>query len=563
MEKMLASEGFKKVFRYLSEDHNDFQQMNRLLIGSMKFIADDFHIGKIEASLDIPPSFSTPKGFHDNLVYYHETKGFDEGHVYKMERETGEKGTVRMFAYPVKGYQWDDVETEEIQFLLEALYVLSSRTRLFALLAKAALMDNTTAAYNQAGLMQFGSRLFAQHKLSGYILVFMNLKNFKFVNQSVGNQKGNEILRKYHFAVERYLEEDELFARPGGDNFVVLLKRERITGFLDHISDITISVKDGDEEKSFEINARMGMYDIQPEDRIGDAMDCASAALIVARKSRKRNYVWFEPEMLANSLREKEILNLFPLAMKNKEFLVYYQPKVQLFDRKLYGAEALVRWNRGGEIVSPAQFVPILEKDGSICDLDFYMFACVCEDISTWLAEGIEPVRISVNFSKLHLRNPNFVDGLITIMQVYEIDGKYLEVELTETTGYEDFETLTQVVKQLKEYGITTSIDDFGSGYSSLGLLKDLDVDIIKLDKTFIDNLGKEDKSDEIIVKNVVNMISDLKKEAIAEGVETEAQADFLREVRCQVVQGYLFDKPLQKEDFRERLAAAATYYQS
>ncbi|MBR1742003.1 MAG: EAL domain-containing protein, partial [Lachnospiraceae bacterium] len=195
--------------------------------------------------------------------------------------------------------------------------------------------------------------------------------------------------------------------------------------------------------------------------------------------------------------------------------------------------------------------------------LDFYMFASVCEDISNWLAAGIEPVRVSVNFSKLHLRNPNFVEGLIAIMQVFDIEGKYLEVELTETTGYEDFETLALVVKQLKEYGIYTSLDDFGSGYSSLGLLKDLDVDIIKLDKTFIDNLGKEDKSDEIIVKNVVNMILDLEKEAIAEGVETAEQAAFLREVQCPVVQGFLFDKPLKKEDFMKRLSMGETYYKS
>lgn len=561
-EDVLVSDDFKKFFRCLSNEKATFAQIKHLMEESFELLAERLHLGKVEIAIDIPPSFSTPRGWHDNMVFYHLSQSFEESGYLDFSCVTGENGTVQTRAYPVSGYVWGEEEREEVHFILETSYALCSRSRLFSLLEKSVITDNTTAAYNMAGFQQCCGKLLAQGKFADYVLLFLNLRNFKFINQSVGNPKGNEILRKFHFAVEHFLEEDELFGRPGGDNFVILVKNERITGLLDFMSDITVSVRVGEEERSFEIGTRIGIYDIQPGDVVADAMDCASAALMVSRKSQKRSYVWFEPDMLADTLREKEILNVFPLAMKNKEFEVYYQPKVQLFNKELHGAEALVRWNREGQLLSPAHFVPILEKDGSICELDFYMFAQVCEDISQWVASGLEPVRISVNFSKLHLRNPNFVDGLITIMQLYEVEGKYLEVELTEITGYEDFDTLVQVVKQLKEYGIYTSIDDFGSGYSSLGLLKDLDVDIIKLDKTFIDNLGKENKSDEIIVKNVVNMILDLRKEAIAEGVETEEQAAFLREVRCPVVQGFLFDKPLPKQEFQRRLETAGTYYQ-
>ncbi len=563
VQGILVSESFKKLFRILSNEQIPFQQMKMMVGDAIGTVAEQFFVGKIETSIDMPPSFVSPKGFHDILSFQYPEKEIDEENDFVFVHETKDRGSVRMRAFPVKGHQWSEEEKENILFLLEVTYSLISRSRLQMLLEKASFIDNTTAAYNMAWLHQFGGRLFAQNKLSGYILIFMNLRNFKYVNQCVGNEKGNEILRKFHFTVEHFLEEDEIFVRPGGDNFVVMVKSERITGFLDFMSDIVISVQVGKEEKSFEIGARMGMYDIQPGDNISRALDCAAAALGVSRKSQKRSYVWFEPFMLENSLREREILNDFPGALRNKEFEVFYQPKVHLFDKRLSGAEALVRWNRNGQMLIPSQFVPILEKDGSVCDLDFYMFANVCEDISSWIASGIEPVRVSVNFSKLHLKNPNFVEGLIAIMQVFDIDGDYLEIELTETTAYEDFETMAEVVHQLREYGIHTSLDDFGSGYSSLGLLKDLDVDIIKLDKTFIDNLGKEDKCDEIIVKNVVNMILDLEKEVIAEGVETTEQAAFLREVQCPVVQGYLFDKPLPKEDFLRRLSEAETYYSS
>lgn len=560
-QKILANEKLKQIFHMLSDDRLNFHQVKQMIGDGIGIVADDFFIGKIETSIDIPPSFYTPKGFHDHLVFEYPQNGIEETGMIEISRETKEDGIVRMMAFPSKAHQWSEEEKEEILFLLELTYAISSRSRLMMLLEKAAITDNTTAAYNMAALHQFSGKLLAQGKLADYIVIFMNLRNFKFVNQSVGNEKGNEVLRKFHFTVERFLEEDEIFVRPGGDNFVVLVKSDRIMGFLDFMSDIVISIKVGKEEKSFEIGARMGIYDIKPGDGISHALDCAAAALVVSRRSQKRSYIWFENFMLENTLREKEILNVFPAALRQKEFEVYYQPKVQLFDKKLSGAEALVRWNRNNEVLVPAQFVSILEKDGSICDLDFYMFACVCEDISEWIASGIEPIRVSVNFSKLHLKNPNFVEGLIAIMQVFEIEGKYLEVELTETTAYEDFETLAEVVNQLREYGIRTSLDDFGSGYSSLGLLKDLDVDIIKLDKTFIDNLGKADRSDEIIVKNIVNMILDLNKEVIAEGVETAEQAAFLREVQCPVVQGYLFDRPLKKEDFMKRLREAETYY--
>lgn len=251
---------------------------------------------------------------------------------------------------------------------------------------------------------------------------------------------------------------------------------------------------------------------------------------------------------------------MFPKALEQEEFLVYYQPKVSLPENRLCGCEALVRWLREGKIVPPMEFLPVLEREGSICALDFYVFEKVCCDIRKWLDTGIEPVRISVNFSKVHLHNLQLAEDIIAVMEKYSVDSKYIEIELTETLSYENYQTLIKFVDAMKKKGIHTSIDDFGTGYSSLNLLKDLNVDIIKLDKSFLQNIEKRNKQDEIVIKNIVNMVKELDMEVIAEGVETFDQADFLRNINCCMAQGFLYDRPLPQKEFQKRLTGERTY---
>ena len=196
----------------------------------------------------------------------------------------------------------------------------------------------------------------------------------------------------------------------------------------------------------------------------------------------------------------------------------------------------------------------MLEEEGYITELDFYVFEQVCRDIRNWLERGIRPVRISSNFSKLHLRDQAFAAKVLEIVRRYQIDSRYLEIELTESSGYEDFKALVAFVDEMGRHGIYTSIDDFGTGYSSLSLLKNLNVNVVKLDKSFIEDIENADEAHEKMVENVVRMINDLHREVICEGVENRIQADFLRTVNCQQVQGYLYDRPLPHEVFESRL---------
>ena len=204
--------------------------------------------------------------------------------------------------------------------------------------------------------------------------------------------------------------------------------------------------------------------------------------------------------------------------------------------------------------------MPILEKEASICLLDFYVFRKVCEDIRSWIDAGMEPVRVSSNFSRHHLGNPHLIDDILDIMKSYRIDSKYIEIELTEASDFEDKVAMQKFVNGLREHNISVSIDDFGTGYSTFASIKDLNVNVIKLDKSLLDHIGDETHHDEVVIKNMVNMINELNLEVVAEGVENSKQLDFLQNAKCSIIQGFLFDKPLSKEDFEKRLSNKVTY---
>lgn len=268
--------------------------------------------------------------------------------------------------------------------------------------------------------------------------------------------------------------------------------------------------------------------------------------------------------MVKQIMMEKEITTIFPKALRDMEFKVFYQPKVNLEDNRICGAEALVRWLKDGAIIPPNEFIPVLEREGKICSIDFYVLECVCKNIREWLDKGIEVVRISVNFSKLNLYNRHLTEEILSIMNKYGVENKYIEIELTEMSGYEDYEALCVFVDNMKKCGIKTSIDDFGTGYSSFNLIKDLNTDIIKLDRSFLINIDKgnrqHSRTDEIVIKNIVNMVNELDMEVIAEGVENVEQAEFLKKINCLKVQGFLFDKPLPIEEFEEVLCSKKVY---
>ena len=361
--------------------------------------------------------------------------------------------------------------------------------------------------------------------------------------------------------VREFLEKGEMFGRLGGDNFFIFVEKERTDDMLKFISSRRVLANGEEKPIEFDLMVRVGVYDIKPSDSVQRVISSAKAALSYAKKPSYGDVVYFKEDMMETVTINQEVSNNFKKALQRKEFIVFYQPKVDLKTSKLISAEALCRWVKNGEVIPPSDFIPALEKEGTISNLDFYMLGEVCEQINDWLSRGIEPVRISVNFSRANILNRKLADKILKVIRNHKVDTKYIEIEITETSGYEDFESLSEFVDFMKENGVETSIDDFGTGYSSLNLIKDLNVDTIKLDKTLLEKItGSEFNADRSVVKNIISMVNELDMKVVAEGVETDAQREFLKQVNCQVAQGFLFDKPMPKEKFEFRLVGERIY---
>lgn len=555
MECTLYSDSMKRFYGLFQENiQSTADCLNRIKRG-ISFLADELHLGKLDIRIEAPANIYDASGLSIEYPAYAYEGGFGSDTL-QFPFETTEHGHIMITLAPRPDYQWTERDKETLRVFAMNVFFLSGRARLIDLTKKAAITDNMTGMMNLAGFMQFANAAVAGGNLRRYHGFRLNIKNFKYISQQI-SRRTDDVLRDYGHAIEHFLDVDEAIAHLGGDNFVGLVKDDRLDDFLKFISEVPVQI--GRDNKTTGIGARIGYYDIQYSDTSADVMGYLDAATSIA-KMEGRDVVRFEYAMLERMLRNKAISAMFPVAVASEEFQVYYQPKVNIRSNMICGCEALVRWVQKGKIVPPMEFIPVLEEEGTICTLDFYVFERVCRTIRSWIDRGIQPVTVSVNFSKLHLRNPKLAEEILAIIEKYKVDAKYLEIELTEMSGYDNFESLSQFIADMHEKGVRTSIDDFGTGYSSLNLLTNLEADVVKLDKSFCVKIGSDDAKTKILLQNVVNMVHELDYHVLAEGVETEEQAEFLRSIGCTTVQGYLYDKPMPLDAFELRLAPGFSY---
>jgi len=475
---------------------------------------------------------------------------------------SNESGLTTISVYPAKGNEFSTDALKDIKFLSSIISALLEHSRLTDLIYQATITDAATGVHNPHYLVQMGNMLEGKGLLSKYTAFFINLKNFKYVNKSLGPEPSNRVLTIYAQSAKAFLKEGEVFVRLGGDNFFALIFSERTNDFLNKFVIFPINERKQGSELIVQVMARMGVYRAIEGDTFNELMNKSAVALDLGRNVLNKDITLFKPEMMEKVMYQKKVSTSFPRALNDGEFIIYLQPKINLYDNNMHSAEALVRWVHDDRIIPPAEFVNILEKEESICKLDLYVFESVCKCLRKWLNAGLHVVRISSNFSKRNLRNQNIVNEILSIMKKYDIDSKYIEIELTEISDYDDYMEFEGFVKKLRRNGISVAIDDFGTGYSTMNILKNLDVDVIKIDKSLIDNLENPKKEDEIVIRNIVNMINELSIDTIAEGVETPAQVKFLKRIHCPLVQGFLFDQPLTISDFEKRLKAPH-YYES
>ncbi|MBR4305571.1 MAG: EAL domain-containing protein, partial [Ruminiclostridium sp.] len=358
---------------------------------------------------------------------------------------------------------------------------------------------------------------------------------------------------KYAQKLKTTMELDEICARQGSDNFCMLVKKEHLNDHLATITKLPVDFYYGKEKTIYSISLRAGIVKLDNDETdINTILARAESCLDVARRKSDHDIVYYDKSAIKRELELIILESEMPDALNNNEFVVYYQPKVRIDNCTLTGAEALIRWKRNGKLVSPMDFIPIAEHTGFIRHLDMFVLEHTCKLLKQWKKEGKRIVPISVNFSKIHLRFPHLAEKIMRVLNRYDIDPSLIEIEFTETAYIDDFNAIKKAIDDLKGYGVVVSMDDFGTGYSSLALLKDLDFDVLKLDRSLTNN--KEEDRGLVVLENVLHMAKELHMETICEGVEDEAIVESIKEMGCNIIQGFYFDRPLPEEEFIDRL---------
>ena len=451
--------------------------------------------------------------------------------------------------------EWDEKTRRRAELFYSVTMMAVSRSSLLQIAKRRTFFDDV-GYKNLNTYINTIETYGAQGRLAGNAAVHLNLKHFSLINQQIGRERGDLVMRGFINGLEKTVGDEGIVCRMGGDNFTALVPLSKLGQTVDYLSGSAIAYNSfGDRVL---VSSTAGVLVIDEDFKYKDpsnVMDRIISAAQAAKSGGAEDIVFFSDEMERRKAKIMRLQQLFPQALENGEFMIYYQPKVEIRTGRLIGAEALCRWYHEGEIVKPDDFIPTYEQSMDICKLDFYMLEHVCMDMKRWLAEGRDVVRVSVNLSRKHIMDIDLVDNIVGIIDKYGVPHKYLEIELTETTTDVEFKDLKRVVSGLQKAGIRAAVDDFGIGYSSLNLISEIPWNVIKIDKSLIPIKGESEKSPRSVMFGyVVKMAKDMGLECISEGVETQEQIDAMLENGCDLVQGFFFDKPLPIERFEERL---------
>ena len=387
-----------------------------------------------------------------------------------------------------------------------------------------------------------------KHKENQYLLV-LDINKFKMINKAYGYKTGDTILNGIAEELEKNLGEQSIICRYSNDYFAVLFEyaediRKLISALVKNIENLKIN------SNVYNLSVNMGIYKLTDADtNISVAMDKAIIAHSASKGDVFDKFHIYDEKMEKELEKESKIEQEMYQALMNKEFKVYYQPKMYANSEELYGAEALVRWEHNGKMIPPSEFVPLFEKNKFILKLDVYVFEQVCNDMKKWKEKYSKEPIISVNVSRDHFLDEHFLEKYMIIASKYGIDTNKIDLEITESATVEAGIDIIEIMNKMKKLGFLISIDDFGTGYSSLSTLQDMPADILKIDKSFVDRIGKNEKN---MVDYILTIAKELKLTTIAEGVETKEQKDYLLEKGCDIIQGYYYAKPMPEEEFEE-----------
>lgn len=388
-------------------------------------------------------------------------------------------------------------------------------------------------------------------------LICTDISNFEMVNNLYGLRKADQLLADTATILTSSSRDILLCCRSVADHFLVLAayKEEPALAHLLEVFCAEFDAKIGKNYNDAYPQLGLGVYLVNDlQESVEKMVEYANVARKSLRLQKKSKIAIYDAEVYTRMKRISNIERSMKGALENREFQAYLQPKYNLETGQIVGAEALVRWiHPDGSMVYPDEFIPVFEKNGFIVRLDFFVLSEICQMIHRRMEESKPCVPISVNQSRVLLQEEDYVGKVAGVLAHYNTPPRFIELELTERIFRDDLTDLAEMMGELRDLGVRWSIDDFGTGYSSLNLLKELPVDIIKIDKSFLDETESSEKS-KIIIRKTVELTQELDKTVICEGVETENQADYLRGIRCDMAQGYLYAKPMPIREFENLL---------
>ncbi len=438
------------------------------------------------------------------------------------------------------------------------IYLAVSQYRSNNTLEQVAYYDTLTGLPNIEKFKSIVKDKIKKYPNAKFTMQKMDIVKFSVINEIYGMDIGDKLLLKISDImsdISKNIEPTFACAKVGIDEFIMI----SANGYLDQDD----TARDNDEIKlktlmpeldGYDLNFRYGRYFIeQGETDIMDMISKTTIAHNIAKLNIHQKAWDYNDEYKQELIRNTNINNKRKAAIENEEFKVYLQPKFSASDGILVGAEALVRWvEDDGKVIFPNDFIPLFEKNGFIVELDQYMLESVCKTIKHWMDIGLGPLAISVNCSRLNLDNPFFVSNIVEIVDKYDIPHRCIEIELTESIMIESEATIEKLFIDLHKHGFKISIDDFGAGYSSLGILNNLHVDTLKMDRTFFIG-GKNARRDDILINSIIKMSHNLGMFVVAEGIETHEQVEMLKSMNCDAIQGYVYAKPMPVSEFEEK----------
>ncbi len=386
----------------------------------------------------------------------------------------------------------------------------------------------------------------------------IGLDHFAKINASLGHEVGDQVLKEIARRFARLLKGRDTVCRYAGDEFIILITditREEIAAKVAQRMVDAMMKRTVLENREIYISVSVGAA-VFPNDAVNadELIKNAGIAMKRAKSTGRNNCQMFAPTMNARAMERLGLENELRKGVENEQFLVYYQPKVDISAGKIVGAEALVRWLHPEKgLISPGLFIPIAEETAIILDIGEFVLRRACADIKEWLEQGYPPICVSVNLSSIQFQRQDILSLVKTVLQETGLPPTYLELEITESIIMNDVEKAIRIMREFNQMGISISIDDFGTGYSSLNYLKQFPINTLKIDQSFMRDIP-EDNHNTAITTAIISLAKSLNLKVIAEGVETDRQLAFLQEQKCDEIQGYWFSPPIPKADFSKRL---------